>query len=247
MDSNNNVVKRTVMVVSNGGEAGHLVVSEITSPTLPASSHAMPANDFFVGRKGVTPDGCGVTAQGEEEVCSEAFRDAMRDLAGGVTVVTVGKGDDITGFTATAVNSLSANPPRVIVCISKGSSSFTPLDSNRSFAVNIIGSGDQAIADQFAGKGGLKGAQRYGDAEWTTMYSGTPILSASLAALDCEVDEVIERYDHAIVIGRVRAIRIFSRQTPLVYWQGGYQQLVSSPELIGGLRNCSGPKAVQYP
>jgi flavin reductase (DIM6/NTAB) family NADH-FMN oxidoreductase RutF len=53
------------------------------------------------------------------EVDIDSFRAAMRELAGGVVVVTVGKDQDITGFTATSFASLSAHPPRLLVCVNK--------------------------------------------------------------------------------------------------------------------------------
>jgi flavin reductase (DIM6/NTAB) family NADH-FMN oxidoreductase RutF len=39
------------------------------------------------------------------------FRGAMRHLTGGVSVITVGRSEDITGMTVTSVASLSVDPP----------------------------------------------------------------------------------------------------------------------------------------
>jgi Flavin reductase like domain len=60
-------------------------------------------------------------------VDADSFRAAMRELAGGVAVVTVGKDRDITGFTATSVSSLSAHPPRLLVCVAQSSASWLAL------------------------------------------------------------------------------------------------------------------------
>jgi flavin reductase (DIM6/NTAB) family NADH-FMN oxidoreductase RutF len=152
----------------------------------------------------------------------DSFREAMRELAGGVAVVTVGRDDDITGFTATSVCSLSAHPPRLFVCVSQSSASWIALQRHPHFGVNLLRDDERALANRFAGRDGLKGAQRYVGAKWTTITTGTLILENALAALDCEVEEMLSRYDHAIVIGRVRAVRVRVGAFPLVYWQGDY-------------------------
>ena len=50
-------------------------------------------------------------------------------------------------------------------------------------------------------------------------------LVGALAALDCEVEDLIERHSHAIVIGRVREIRLGSNDAALLYWRGDYERL----------------------
>jgi flavin reductase (DIM6/NTAB) family NADH-FMN oxidoreductase RutF len=146
----------------------------------------------------------------------------MRKLAGGVAVITVGKKEDITGFTATSVSSLSAEPPRLLVCVNLASTSWRALQRHAHFGVNLLGDKDCAIADRFAGRDGLEGAARYAGWRWSPMVSGTLLLDTALAAIDCEVEEMLPRYDHAVVIGRVRAARVLAEAYPLVYWQGGY-------------------------
>ena len=90
------------------------------------------------------------------------------------------------------------------------------------FGVNILTSDQIEIAEQFTGKGGLKGAERFAGAEWTTAASGVPLLVGGLAAIDCEVEDIIERHSHAIVIGHVRDLQLSPRMAALAYWQGQY-------------------------
>ena len=78
---------------------------------------------------------------------------------------------------------------------------------------------------RFAGRGGEKGAARYAGASWSTGRTGAPLLDGALAALDCEVEELIERHSHAIVIGRVREIRLGGEDAALLYWRGDYERL----------------------
>jgi flavin reductase (DIM6/NTAB) family NADH-FMN oxidoreductase RutF len=68
----------------------------------------------------------------------------------------------------------------------------------------------------------LKGAERFAGAEWTTRASGVPLLVGALAAIDCEVDEIVERHSHAIIIGRVLDVAVSARSAALAYWHGQY-------------------------
>ncbi len=71
---------------------------------------------------------------------------ALRELAGGVAVVTVGKDDALTGFTAASVSSLSAQPPRLIVCVDRSSASWLSLQQNAYFGVNLLRNNEHALA-----------------------------------------------------------------------------------------------------
>lgn len=158
----------------------------------------------------------------ETPVSAADFRGAMRHLAGGVSVITAGRGKDITGMTVTSVTSLSAEPPTLIVSINRDASSFPLIRRYGAFGVNILNADQLDIAERFAGKGGLKGADRFAGAQWVTAVSGVPLLVGALSTFDCEVEEIVERHSHGIVIGRIRSIRSSSRTAALAYWHGRY-------------------------
>jgi flavin reductase (DIM6/NTAB) family NADH-FMN oxidoreductase RutF len=168
----------------------------------------------------------------DREVSSDEFRGAMRHLVGGVSVITVGRGKDITGMTVTSVSSLSVDPPTLIVSINRESSSWPPLKRHGFFGVNILTSDQIGIAERFTGKGGLKGAERFGGAQWFTRASGVPLLQGALAAIDCEVEHIVERHSHAIVIGRVLDMQASSRTAALAYWQGQYVAIDQNEDAI---------------
>src|SRR4051812_21120218 len=158
----------------------------------------------------------------ETEVTASGFRNAMRQLTGGVSVITAGRGRDISGMTVTSVSSLSVDPPCLIVSLNRESSSWPLVKRYGFFGVNILTSDQIDIAERFTGKGGLKGADRFAGARWTTRASGVPLLADALAAIDCEVEDVVERHSHAIVIGRVLDVAVSARTAALAYWQGRY-------------------------
>ena len=158
----------------------------------------------------------------DTEVSSGDFRSAMRQLTGGVSVITAGRGRDISGMTVTSVSSLSVEPPALIVSINREASSWPLVKRYGFFGVNILTSDQIDIAERFTGKGGLKGADRFAGAEWMTRASGVPLLVGALAAIDCEVEDIVERHSHAIVIGRVLDVAVSARTAALAYWQGRY-------------------------
>jgi flavin reductase (DIM6/NTAB) family NADH-FMN oxidoreductase RutF len=161
----------------------------------------------------------------DREVSPSDFRSAMRHLVGAVSVITVGRGEDITGMTVTSMCSLSADPPSLIVSVNRSASSWPLIKQYGCFGVNILSAAQRDIAERFSGKGGLKGAERFADAEWVARGVGAPLLVGALAAIDCEVEEIIERHSHGIVIGRLRDLRVSPEGSALAYWHGDYVAL----------------------
>ena len=152
----------------------------------------------------------------------EIFRLAMRELASGVALVTTGRGAHRTGCTATSLCSLSLDPPSLIVCMSLTSSTLPSIRVNRTFGVNILAGTDGELADRFAGRTGVKGAARFAGVEWMTLVTGAPLLRGALACFDCRLEEALERHTHAVVIGRVTAVRRGGAAPALVHWRGQF-------------------------
>src|SRR5712671_4451174 len=168
----------------------------------------------------------------DREVSPGDFRSAMRRLAGGVSVVTAGRGTDIGGMTVTSVSSLSVDPPSLIVSINRSASSWPLLKRYGFFGVNILNADQLDIAERFTGKDGLKGADRFAGAKWVTRASGVPLLVGALAAADCEVEEIVERHSHVIVIGRVLDLQVSKRTAALAYWQGQYVAIDQNEDVV---------------
>jgi flavin reductase (DIM6/NTAB) family NADH-FMN oxidoreductase RutF len=155
---------------------------------------------------------------------SNQLKAAMRSLAGGVSVITAGVGSSRTGATVTSATALSMEPATMIVNINRSSSTWPIISRYNHFCVNVLSALQQDVASRFAGVGGLKGADRYNDAEWFTLESGASALRGALAAIDCAVEDVIERHTHAIIIGRVLSVER-SEGAPLLYHGGQYGNL----------------------
>ena len=166
------------------------------------------------------------------EPLARDFRAAMRQLAGGVSVITVGRGSETSGMTVTSVSSLSVEPAALIVSVNRGASSWPILQRERVFGVNILAADQLAVAERFAGKGGEKGAERFAGAEWRKRMTGVPLLVGALAAFDCEVEDIIERHSHAVVIGKVLHVEAGQPAAALAYWQGDYLTVDGGEEML---------------
>ncbi|WHQ69798.1 flavin reductase family protein [Methylorubrum extorquens] len=157
----------------------------------------------------------------EPAIDGELLKQAMRRLVGGVVVITAGTGEDRVGLTATSAVSLSVDPPTMLVCVNRASSTWPVIARRRHFCVSILGAGQQATAERFAGIGGLRGAARYRGADWTIMESGASGLTEAQAIVDCALEDVIERHSHAILLGAVRAVRLNRMERPSLAYGGG--------------------------
>jgi flavin reductase (DIM6/NTAB) family NADH-FMN oxidoreductase RutF len=158
------------------------------------------------------------------------FRSIMRRLAGGVSVITAGRGDDISGMTVTSLTSLSASPPRLLVSVARQASCFALIDRHRAFGVNILGSDQHELAGRFS-NGQLKGRERFDGVEWISGYSGVPLLAHSLATVECRVEEIIERHSHGIMVGCLLGSELSHRLSGLVYWNGQYIEIDADTDL----------------
>ena len=132
----------------------------------------------------------------------------------------------------TSVSSLAVDPPTLIVSINRESSSWPLIKRHGFFGVNILTADQIDVAERFTGKGGLKGAERFTGAQWFTAVSGVPLLAGALAAVDCAVEDIVERHSHAIVIGRVLDLKLSSRTAALAYWQGQYVAIDQNEDAV---------------
>lgn len=158
---------------------------------------------------------------------ADAFKAAMRHLAGGVSIVTVADGEERGGLTATSMVSLSADPPSLLVAVASGASSLPLMRRSGRFAVSILGHRHGFVADRFAGRDGRRGAARFEGAEWIGKPGSPLVLADALASFECELDEMMDRFSHTIIIGRVTESRVPAADGSgaLVYWRAAYDRV----------------------
>src|SRR5271165_6803214 len=158
----------------------------------------------------------------EKLIDAKLFWRVLGQRAIGSTIVTARSAEGPAGFLGLSATHVSADPPRMLVSIDKRTSALPTVLAAGHFAVNFLPSDASATADLFGGKGALKGAARFTADAWTALTTGAPVLASALGAMDCRLEETIERYGTAIVIGRVVDVLIGDGGRPLVHFRGGY-------------------------
>lgn len=152
-------------------------------------------------------------------VDADHFKQAMRNLAGGVAIVATGSAGNRTGLTVTAVTSVSTEPPCLLVCVNKSSLSHDAILANGRFSVNLLGTQHEALAMRFAGMCGLSGAARFEGSNWESGRTGSPFLTEAICAMDCEILMHQAVGSHGIFIGRVVGTK-HGEGAPLVNFRG---------------------------
>lgn len=138
-----------------------------------------------------------------EVIQANEFKDAMRWLTGGVTVITTLLDGKKSGLTATAVCSVCAEPASILVCINSNGETHDKISESGVLCVNALSSQQSHIAEVFAGMKGDKGEARFAHGEWTTLVTQSPVLQESLISLDCIIAKTIRQGTHSIFICNV--------------------------------------------
>jgi flavin reductase (DIM6/NTAB) family NADH-FMN oxidoreductase RutF len=152
---------------------------------------------------------------------TDEFRSAMGLLPTGVTVVTAAGPDGPAGATANAVGSLSLDPMLMLACLDRGSRTLLAVQAANRFGVNVLSAEQEAIARAFSTKAPV--ADKWEGVE-SAELEGVPTIGGALAAVVCELQDVIAGGDHVIVTGRVLDLRA-QEGRPLLFHRGGYRPL----------------------
>lgn len=149
------------------------------------------------------------------------FRKAMARLATGVTVVSVRGADGLpAGMTASAVTSLSLEPPMVLVCVGHAGVLHQALSSADTFGIAILADDQEALSRRFA----TRETQQFEGLDCATSPAGLPVLPGILAYLECWRSASLPGGDHTIVTGTVQWATA-ADGNPLLYFAGGYRGL----------------------
>ncbi|MBX3453115.1 flavin reductase family protein [Ferrovibrio sp.] len=154
-----------------------------------------------------------------------SFRAAMRRLAATVTVLTCRdpQGQRI-GMTATAVTSVSTDPPALLACVNRSAAIHAHLALGQKLCINLLHTGQREISN--ACSGGEEGEGRFVVGDWRDDADGVPYLADGQANIFCAVEAVHTYGSHGIFIGRVLTVRNRDAIDPLVYQDGKYVRTV---------------------
>ena len=151
---------------------------------------------------------------------NQSFIAALRGAVSSVAIVTTIKDGKRFGLTATAVTSITADPPHMLCCINKSVSSTEAFRTAGCFAINILGAQHGDIAMQFAGSKHAK--ERFKTGEWESLETGAPVLLDAVAAFDCDLVGLLPAYSHNILMGASRAVIDNPETDSLVYSRGAF-------------------------
>jgi len=152
----------------------------------------------------------------------QLFRQAMRRFPAAVTVVTArGKNGDC-GMTATAVTSLSMDPPSLLVCVNRTASFHTTIEEAETFCINVLREGQHQISTNFGGAKPV--GERFAEGDWREQ-DGLPYLADAQAVIFCKKSATFIHTTHTIVVGEATALILHESVAPLLYIDGRYATL----------------------
>lgn len=155
-------------------------------------------------------------------VSRDDYRGGMARLAAAVNAVTTDGPAGLGGFTASAVCSVTDDPPTLIVCVNLASRQNEIIRANRVLCVNTLAADQSDIATLFSTKE-LPIEQRFAAGKWSTLATGSPVLEGAIASFDCKVVERLERGTHSVIFCEVQAIRVRADGDPLLYLDRQYR------------------------
>lgn len=156
----------------------------------------------------------------QRRLSADEFRNVIGSFASGVTVITALSEGTRFGSTASAVSSLSLEPPMLLVCMNRQSATARAVHASRRFAVNVLGEDDVELAVRFASKSPSK----FDGVPVHEGTAGVPLLRAALATLECEVAEEVSGGTHFVFLAEV--VHAAGKPgAPLAYFRGEFGRL----------------------
>jgi len=159
-------------------------------------------------------------------ITQKEYRDAMARLGAAVHVVTTDGSAGLGGFTASAVCSVTDDPPTLIVCQNRASDRNAVFKANGVLCVNTLMPGHEELSGVFAGR--IEAVdERFASGNWTTLATGSPVLDDAAASFDCRIANVLEVGTHSVFICEVEQIRLGPSRQGLIYFDRAYHRVAS--------------------
>lgn len=163
------------------------------------------------------------TADAPDEVVSTSFRALMRQYPATVTVITGRLNDVDHGMTATAVTSVSMDPPSLMVCLNNRTYLHEILSCQPDFAVNVLSCDQTDLSDAFSGKSSPQA--RFTHGKWVRHVSGVLTLEGAHSRAVCRRVASVPYGTHTLFIGQVVDVVVADSSRPLLYENARYCSL----------------------
>ena len=154
------------------------------------------------------------------DVDQDSFRQGMAHLGAAVNVITTNGFAGQAGFTASAVCSVTDNPPTLLVCLNRSASVYAAFSENKVLCVNTLGADQAQLSNVFGGKTPMQ--ERFAQAQWSALATGAPVLEDALISFDCEVVSSQSVGSHDVLFCQVKAIRHNPDLNALLYFKRRY-------------------------
>jgi flavin reductase len=160
-----------------------------------------------------------------EPISRQSFRNAMARLGAAVTIVTTDGPGGRAGLTASAVCSVTDDPPTLLVCVNRAASALPALRANGVLCVNLLAASQQALSNRFAGLDGVPPGERFSLGAWQAGDLGAPMLKGAVASLECRIADIVEKGTHSVLFAEVQSVAFGPEGPALVWWARNYHPL----------------------
>ncbi|MES2256988.1 MAG: flavin reductase family protein [Pseudomonadota bacterium] len=162
-------------------------------------------------------------------ISADEFRQGMRRLAASVCVLTSECAGQVVGLTATAVTSLSADPPRLLACVNKKVFAHSAIEQSKKLCINVLSTDEVSIAQSFGGmKPDIAAVDRFSCGAWQLRQEEAPVLQGALVSFRCSVAEMISAHTHSILICDVLGVVLGEASAaPLIYVNGRFSSVAT--------------------
>jgi len=155
----------------------------------------------------------------------QLFREAMSRMCAAVNIITTAGPEGDTGFTASAVCSVTDDPATLLVCMNRSNRHAEVFKTAGFLCVNVLAHEHEELSPVFAGVGDVPMEARFAMGAWLRLATGAPALETATAALDCTIDQVTEVGTHSVLFCGVRAIHLGPRSAGLIYHGRAYHKV----------------------
>lgn len=152
----------------------------------------------------------------------DRFVEGMSHAASTVNVVTTDGVEGRAGVTVSAMCSVSADPPSLLVCVHHKSKTCAVIRDNGVLCVNVLRDDQAFVSDTFAGRIQMSGGDKFACAEWTSRVTGAPAMDDALVTFDCRVKRHFQWGSHFIFVAAVEHITVNDSGNPLIYANRAY-------------------------
>jgi 4-nitrophenol 2-monooxygenase / 4-nitrocatechol 4-monooxygenase, reductase component len=153
-----------------------------------------------------------------KNIDSLAFRNIIGHFTSGVSVITTNANQKDFGLTASAVSSLTLEPPMLLVCINQNTGTCHAISESKRFVVNILKASQSAIARQFA----VPSENKFKDIQISRTFDGLPVLKDVHVSIECNLADEFIGGTHKIFVGKAVQANVYEQTTPLVYYRGKF-------------------------